>query len=186
LNLLEVSQEIAGRLSRLFVRNGEGRRPAQGAHSRWSDPYWCNHVLFYEYFHGDTGQGIGASHQTGWTGIIAFLLQGFAAVDSEKVLKKGMSGAIRASALVAQQAHKPEAVQVAYAVHEHVAEKVVAQVIETVQQEVTEAVGRAEAEHLQEEVEEIVMEKVADAIQKKVEELHQKGEQRVEEKKRII
>ena len=186
MNMLEVSQEIAGRLSRLFVRNGEGRRPAQGTHSRWSDPYWRNHVLFYEYFHGDTGEGIGASHQTGWTGIIAFLLQGFSAIDPEKVLKKGMTGAIRASALVAQQAHKPEAVQVAYAVHEQVAEKVVAQVIETVQQEVTEAVGRAEAEHLQEEVEEIVMGKVAEAVQKKADEFQHHGEQRVGEKKHII
>jgi hypothetical protein len=186
LNLLEVSQEIARRLSRLFIRNREGRRPAQGRHSKWNDSHWRDHVLFYEYFHGDTGEGIGASHQTGWTGVIAFLMQGFTAVEPEKVLKKGMSGVMRASALVSQQADKPEAVQVAHEVHEQVAERVVAQVIETVQQQVTEAVQRAEAEHLQEKVEEIVMEKVADAVQKKAEEVQQQKEQRVEEKRDII
>jgi len=59
LNLLEVSQELARRLSRLFIRNKEGRRPAQGNHSRWNDEHWRDHVLFYEYFHGDTGAGMG-------------------------------------------------------------------------------------------------------------------------------
>ena len=59
LNLLEVSQELARRLSRLFIRNKEGRRPAQGNHSRWNDEHWLDHVLFYEYFHGDTGAGMG-------------------------------------------------------------------------------------------------------------------------------
>jgi hypothetical protein len=186
LNLLEVSQEIARRLSRLFVRNREGRRPAQGRHSRWSDPYWRDHVLFYEYFHGDTGEGIGASHQTGWTGIIAFLMQSFTAIKPELVLKRGMSGVMRASALFAQQTNKPEAVLVAQAVHEQVSEKVVAHVLETVQQQVMEAVQRAKAEHLQEKVEEIVMEKVADAVQKKVEEAQQQNEQRIEDKKDIF
>jgi hypothetical protein len=186
LNLLEVSQEIVRRLSRLFVRNREGCRPAQGRHSRWSDPHWRDHVLFYEYFHGDTGEGIGASHQTGWTGIIAFLMQSFAALEPKKVLERGMSGVMQSSALAAQQGNKPQAVHVAHAVHEQVAEKVVAHVIETIQQQVTEAVQRAEAEHLQEKVEEIVMEKVADAVQKKVEEVQRQSEQRIEDKKDII
>ena len=186
MNLLEVSQEIARRLSRLFLCSREGRRPAQGRHPKWGDPHWRDHVLFYEYFHGDTGEGIGASHQTGWTGIIAFLMQGFSAIEPEKVLKRGMSGVLRASALVAQQANKPEAVQIAHAVYEQVAEKVVAQVTETVQQQVREAVQRADAEHLQEKVEEIVMEKVAEAVQKKAEEVQQQNEQRVEKKKEII
>jgi hypothetical protein len=186
LNLLEVSEEIARRLSRLFVRNQEGRRPAHGSHSRWIDPNWRDHVLFYEYFHGDTGAGIGASHQTGWTGAIAFLMQGFAAIEPERVFRRGMTGIIQSSALVAQQANTTEAVQVAHAVHEQVAEKVVAQVIETVQKQVTEAVQRAAAEHLQEEVEEIVMQKVAEAVQKKAEEFQQHDEQLVGEKKHII
>jgi hypothetical protein len=186
LNLLEVCQEIARRLFRLFVCNRGGRRPAHGSHSRWIDPYWRDHVLFYEYFHGDTGAGIGASHQTGWTGAIAFLMQGFAAIEPEMVFRRGMTGLVQSSALVAQQANTAEAVKVAHAVHKQVAEKVVTQVFETVQQQVTEAVERAEAQHLREEVEEIVMEKVAEAVQKKAEELQQHHEQLVGEKKHII
>jgi hypothetical protein len=139
-NLLEVSQELARRLSRLFILNKEGRRPSHGSHSRWKDTHWRDHVLFYEYFHGDTGAGIGASHQTGWTGVIAFLMQGFTAVEAEKVLEKGMTAATVISAEAAKDADKPQAAHVAEDVHEVVAEKVVAQVLETVQQQVTEAV----------------------------------------------
>jgi hypothetical protein len=186
LNLLEVSQELARRLSRLFIRNKEGRRPAQGSHPRWSDPHWRDHILFYEYFHGDNGEGIGASHQTGWTGIIAFLMQGFTAVEPEKVLKRGMSGVFQMSALVAQEADKPEAVELAQEVHEEVAEKVIAQVVETVQQQVAAAVQAGEAEHLQEKVEEIVMEKVAEAVQRKADEVQQQNETQIEERKDIL
>jgi hypothetical protein len=188
LNLLEVSQEIARRLSRLFIRSKEERRPGHGNHSRWNDEHWRDHVLFYEYFHGDTGAGIGASHQTGWTGVIAFLIQGFKAVEAEKVLEKGMGAVTEVSAEVAKEPDKPEAAQVAEEVHEQVAEKVVAQVLETVQQQVTEAVQDqgGQAEKLQEKVEEIVMEKVAKAVQKKAEEVQQPTEQRTEEKKDIL
>jgi len=186
LNLLEVSQEIAHRLSRLFVRNRKGHRPALGDHAKWNDPHWRDYVLFYEYFNGDSGAGIGASHQTGWTGVIAFLMQGFTTVESEKVLERGMSAVMQVSALVAKEADKPEAVQVAEAVHEQVAEKVVAQMLETVQQQVAEAVQGGEAVNLQEKVEEIVMEKLAEAVQKKAEEVQQQNEQRTEEKKDVL
>jgi hypothetical protein len=186
LNLLEVSQEIARRLSRLFVRNKEGRRPAQGSHAQWNDAHWRDHVLFYEYFHGDTGAGVGASHQTGWTGVIAFLMQGFTAVEPEKVLEKGMSAVTQVSAEAAKEADKPETVQVAETAHENVAEKVVTQVLETVQQQVTQAVQAGQAEHLQEKVEEIVMEKVAKAVQKKAEEVQQQTERPTEEKKDVL
>jgi hypothetical protein len=188
LNLLEVSQEIARRLSRLFVRNKEGRRPSQGSRTRWNDEHWHNHILFYEYFDGDTGAGIGASHQTGWTGVIAFLLQGFTEVEPEKVLEKGMSAVTEVSAQVVKEAEKPEAVQVAEEVHEQVAEKVVAQVLETVQQQVTEAiqVQVGQSEKLHEKVEEIVMEKVAEAVQKKAEEVQQQNEEQAEEKKDVL
>src|SRR5262249_31301182 len=118
LNLLEVSQELARRLSRLFVHNKEGRRPAHRHHSPWGDEHWRDHVLFYEYFHGDTGAGIGASHQTGWTGVIAYLIQGFTAIEAEKVLEKGMAAVTETSAAVAQEADKPEAAHVAEQVHE--------------------------------------------------------------------
>jgi hypothetical protein len=188
LNLLEVSQEIARRLSSLFIRDKEGRRPAHGNHNRWNDEHWRDHVLFYEYFHGDNGTGIGASHQTGWTGVVAFLIQGFSAVEAEKVLEKGMGAVTEVSAEVAKETDKPEAVEVAEEVHEQVAEKVVAQVVEAVQQKVAEAVQDrgGQAEKLQEKVEEVVMEKVAEAVQKKAEEATQQTKQQTEEKKEVL
>jgi len=70
-----VAHELANRLSRLFLRDENGRRPVFGNYEKLhSDPNFRDHVLFYEYFHGDNGQGLGASHQTGWTGLIAKLL----------------------------------------------------------------------------------------------------------------
>ena len=76
LTLLEVADELSRRLTRLFLRDESGRRPALGENSRVQhDPHFRDLVLFYEYFHGDSGRGIGASHQTGWTGLIAKLLQ---------------------------------------------------------------------------------------------------------------
>jgi hypothetical protein len=188
LNLLEVSQEIARRLSRLFIRDKEGRRPVHGNHDRWNDERWRDNVLFYEYFHGDNGAGIGASHQTGWTGVIAFLIQGFTAVEAEKVLEKGMGAVTEVSAEVAKETVKQEAVQVAEEVHEQVAQSVVAQVLETVQQKVAEAVQDqgGQADKLQEKVEEVVMQKVAEAVQKKAEEATQQTGQQTEEKKVVL
>jgi hypothetical protein len=186
MNLLEVSQEIARRLSRLFLPNHEGRRPAHGTHSRWSDQHWRDHILFNEYFHGETGAGVGATHQTGWTGVIAFLIQTLTSVDAEKVLESGMSAVTEVSADVAKDAAVPEAAQVAEEVHEEVAEKVVNQVLETVQQQVSQAVQAGEAEHLQEKVKEIVMEKVAEAVHKKAEEVQQQNGGRTEEKKDVL
>jgi hypothetical protein len=75
LTLWEVAVELSQRLSSLFLRAGE-RRPVYGANERFQrDPYWRDLILFHEYFHGDTGQGLGASHQTGWTAVVAKLLQ---------------------------------------------------------------------------------------------------------------
>ncbi|HYB53746.1 MAG TPA: glucosidase, partial [Thermoanaerobaculia bacterium] len=75
MSLLEVSREIARRLSRIFLPDASGRRPVAGGYEVFSgDPHWKDLVLFHEYFHGDTGAGLGASHQTGWTGLIAKLL----------------------------------------------------------------------------------------------------------------
>src|SRR5262245_32306286 len=184
LNLLEVSQDLARRVSRLFVRNKEGCRPAHGNHTRWSDEHWRDHVLFYEYFHGDTGAGIGASHQTGWTGVIAFLIQGFTEVDAEQVLEKGMIALAEASAEAVKETETPEVVQVAEDVQEQVAEKLVAQVIETVQQQVTDAVQGGQAEQLQGKIEQIVMEKIADAVQKKADEVTETAI--VDEKKEVL
>ncbi len=76
MNLWEVSEEISRRLNRIFLRDSEGRRPVHGRETRYqNDPHWRDLLLFYEYFHGDTGSGVGAGHQTGWTGLVAKLLQ---------------------------------------------------------------------------------------------------------------
>jgi hypothetical protein len=78
MSLGQVAQELTRRLSSIFLRNSEGRRPVFGGAERFqSDPNWRDYLLFYEYFHGDNGAGIGASHQTGWTGTIAPLLRLF-------------------------------------------------------------------------------------------------------------
>ncbi|HET8840035.1 MAG TPA: hypothetical protein VFN35_01150, partial [Ktedonobacteraceae bacterium] len=76
LTLTEVAHELASRLARLFLRDENGQRAWSGEEQRFAgDPYWCDLQLFYEYFHGDTGKGLGASHQTGWTSLIALLLE---------------------------------------------------------------------------------------------------------------
>jgi hypothetical protein len=76
MSLREVAQEISRRLARIFLAGEEGARPAHGGDPRYaSDPHFKDLVLFYESFHGDTGRGIGASHQTGWTATVAKLLQ---------------------------------------------------------------------------------------------------------------
>jgi len=76
MTLSEVAAELSRRLTRIFLRDEHGRRPVHGAVGRFAtDPHWRDLVLFYEYFHGDNGAGIGASHQTGWTGLVAKLLQ---------------------------------------------------------------------------------------------------------------
>jgi hypothetical protein len=76
LTLWEVAAELSRRLSRIFLRGDDGRRPAYGgADKLQTDPHWRDLVLFHEYFHGDNGAGLGASHQTGWTGVVAKLLQ---------------------------------------------------------------------------------------------------------------
>jgi hypothetical protein len=75
LNLFEVSQEIANRLTRIFLRDDSGRRPVYGGTEKFQkDPNWKDYILFYEFFHGDNGAGLGASHQTGWTGLVANLM----------------------------------------------------------------------------------------------------------------
>jgi hypothetical protein len=88
LTLFEVSKEIARRLSSIFLRDASGKRPVYGGTKKFQeDPYWKDYILFYEYFHGDNGAGLGASHQTGWTGIIARLLDLFARVTPEATMQ---------------------------------------------------------------------------------------------------
>lgn len=76
MTLWEVAAELSRRLNRLFLPRDDGSRPVHGAETRYrDDPNWRDLVLFYEYFHGDDGKGLGAAHQTGWTGLVAKLLQ---------------------------------------------------------------------------------------------------------------
>jgi hypothetical protein len=89
MTLFEVAKEIGRRLSSIFLRDANGRRPVYGGTKKFQeDPHWRDYILFYEYFHGDNGAGLGASHQTGWTGIIARTLDLFARVGPEDVLQK--------------------------------------------------------------------------------------------------
>ncbi|GIX07436.1 MAG: hypothetical protein KatS3mg115_1839 [Candidatus Poribacteria bacterium] len=75
LTLDQIAEELSRRLIRLFLRDETGRRPALGEEPLFQeDPHWRDSLLFYEYFHGETGQGLGASHQTGWTALVAKLL----------------------------------------------------------------------------------------------------------------
>ena len=94
LNLFDVSQEIARRLTRIFQRDASGRRPVFGGSGTFqTDPHWRDCLLFYEYFHGDNGAGIGASHQTGWTGLIGRLIQLYGQIDATSLLHGGITQA---------------------------------------------------------------------------------------------
>ena len=93
MNLFEVSRELSARLARIFLRDEKGRRPVFGGAEKFqTDPHWRDHLLFYEYFHGDNGAGLGASHQTGWTGLVSRLMQIYGAVDPGRLLEAGKSG----------------------------------------------------------------------------------------------
>jgi hypothetical protein len=92
LNLYEVSEELSRRLTRIFLRDdaNAGRRPVYGDSEKFqTDPHWRDHLLFYEYFHGDNGAGLGASHQTGWTGLVAKLIQLQGFQDPQRALEVG-------------------------------------------------------------------------------------------------
>ncbi|MET0261454.1 MAG: glucosidase [Rariglobus sp.] len=84
LNLKQIADELSCRLVSLFTPDEKGRRPAMGADARFAeDPHWRDHVLFHEFFHGDTGEGLGANHQTGWTALVTKLLEGASSEESE-------------------------------------------------------------------------------------------------------
>jgi hypothetical protein len=87
MTLFEVAKEINRRLASMFVRNANGQRPVYGGTKKFQDdPHWRDYILFYEYFHGENGAGLGASHQTGWTGLIARGLDLFARMSAEMAL----------------------------------------------------------------------------------------------------
>jgi hypothetical protein len=88
MTLFDVAKEIQRRLAATFLRDENGRRPVYGGTQKFQeDPHWRDLILFYEYFHGDNGAGLGASHQTGWTGTIAILLDVFGRVDAKRLLE---------------------------------------------------------------------------------------------------
>jgi hypothetical protein len=96
MNLFEVSREIANRLSRIFTRDEHGRRPVYGGTEKFqSDLHWRDHILFYEFFHGDNGAGLGASHQTGWTGLVAKFIQLYGLLDPKRALEVGKEAAFQ-------------------------------------------------------------------------------------------
>jgi hypothetical protein len=88
MTLYEIAVEINGRLAKIFLRDEKGGRAVYGSMDKFqNDPHWKDLILFHEYFHGENGAGLGASHQTGWTGVIAYLMRIAALVNPETVLR---------------------------------------------------------------------------------------------------
>ena len=107
MTLYEVAQEITRRLASILVRNADGQRPVYGGTAKFQeDPHWRDLVLFYEYFHGDNGAGLGASHQTGWTGLISGLLRLFAVLTPQQIRESGLSGAFKVLRTTKKHAHE--------------------------------------------------------------------------------
>jgi len=95
MNLYQVAEEISRRLANIFLRGKDGRRPVYGGtHKFQDDPHWKDLVLFYEFFHGDNGAGLGASHQTGWTGVVARTMHLFATTTAEQMLMMGAKASV--------------------------------------------------------------------------------------------
>jgi hypothetical protein len=94
MTLYQVAEELTRRLAGIFLRDEHGRRPVHGGARKFQeDPHWRDCLLFYEYFHGDNGAGLGASHQTGWTGIVARAMHLFAVMKPEQLLAGGHTAA---------------------------------------------------------------------------------------------
>ncbi len=103
LTINDVANELSRRLTRIFLRDEHGRRPVLNQHPKMqNDPHFRDYVLFYEYFDGDNGRGVGASHQTGWTGLVAKLLQPRAAVESDTAREPASGRIERATAPVSE------------------------------------------------------------------------------------
>src|SRR5262249_15312579 len=95
MNLYQVAEEITRRLTNIFLKDESGRRPVYGGTRKFQeDPHWRDLILFYEYFHGDKGAGLGASHQTGWTGVVARGIHLFATSTAEEFLQLGKLAAV--------------------------------------------------------------------------------------------
>jgi hypothetical protein len=95
MTLFEVAEEISNRLTRIFLPGADGHRPVYGGQRAFDDEHWRDLVLFHEYFHGDNGAGLGASHQTGWTGLVAVFPNLFAAFSGAELIEHGLAGVLR-------------------------------------------------------------------------------------------
>jgi hypothetical protein len=105
MTLYQVAEEIARRLANIFLKDADGRRPVYGGTRKFQeDPHWRDLVLFYEYFHGDNGAGLGASHQTGWTGVVARTMHLFATTTPGQILEFGKRAPV-------VQTHEPRELQ---------------------------------------------------------------------------
>jgi hypothetical protein len=105
-NLFEIANDISQRMGNIFRRDKRGHRPVFGDTEKFqTDPHWRDYLLFYEYFHGDNGAGIGASHQTGWTGLVARFIQLFDNVTAEELLDEGSSSLLPPQPVAATEAH---------------------------------------------------------------------------------
>jgi hypothetical protein len=94
MNLYQVAEEISRRLGSMFLKGKDGRRPVNGGEKKFQeDPHWRDCLQFYEYFHGDNGAGLGANHQTGWTGVIARAMHLFATTTADQALELGKGAA---------------------------------------------------------------------------------------------
>ena len=95
MTLDKVADELSRRFASIFERGADGRRPVFGGTAKFqNDPRWCDSLLFYEYFHGDNGAGLGASHQTGWTGLAAVLVEAHTGTrESAKAAPLGLRAA---------------------------------------------------------------------------------------------
>ena len=96
MNLYQVAEEIGRRLTNIFLKDERRAtsRVTAGSRKFQDDPHWRDCLLFYEYFHGDNGAGLGASHQTGWTGVIARIMHFFATTTADQVLELGKGAAV--------------------------------------------------------------------------------------------
>jgi hypothetical protein len=111
MTLFQVAEEINRRLANIFLKDKDGRRPVYGGARKFQDdPHWRDLILFYEYFHGDNGAGLGASHQTGWTGVVARGMHLFATTTAEQVLQLGKMAAV----VEAQKKETPQLVGAAH------------------------------------------------------------------------
>jgi hypothetical protein len=94
MTLYQIAEELTNRLSNIFLKDADGRRAVNGGTQKFqTDPHWRDYITFYEYFHGDNGAGLGANHQTGWTGIVARAMHLFATSTSREFLELGARAA---------------------------------------------------------------------------------------------